>query len=222
MFLFAEGALRKKWKYLRDQFSVEFSKIPINRSRDEGDGPCVSKWPYFKSLLFLRDIVRARASSGNCTNQKLEIDGVIKAESEICDGGQAEEVETEDEESIRDNQGSVNINAASETLLTPGQKRKRDTSSWSDRMLRIEEQKLEYLLEKKSKKMDASERMLYFLKSLMPHIEKIPENRELAFRRRVEWLVDEFAYDIKLPESPTVLQVAGVTNEDEYNNPVNL
>lgn len=177
--------------------------MPISRSGDEGGDPHLSKWPYFKPLLFLKDIVKVRVSSGNCTKQKLEKADYVNPEGALDDDGQAE-AETDDVS----NQGSSNLNAASETLPSPvRQKRKRDTSSWNDRMLCIEEKKLA-LLERKSKRTGASEGMLHFFKSLMPHVEKIPANRELAFRRRVEDLVDEFAYGIKPSEPLQILEPA--------------
>jgi len=62
---FSESILRKKWKYLRDNFSSEYSKRPVSRSGDGADNCPQSKWTYFKSLLFLKDIVAPRASSGS-------------------------------------------------------------------------------------------------------------------------------------------------------------
>lgn len=56
--------LKKKWKYLRDQFAVEFGRIPISRSGDAAHSNS-SKWQFYNSLLFLQDIVKPRPSSGN-------------------------------------------------------------------------------------------------------------------------------------------------------------
>ncbi|KFM57140.1 hypothetical protein X975_18390, partial [Stegodyphus mimosarum] len=53
-----EGTLRKKWKYLRDQFAVELGKIQALSSEAE---TVTSNWPYFTSLLFLKDSIKARA-----------------------------------------------------------------------------------------------------------------------------------------------------------------
>jgi len=57
--------LRKKWKYLRDQFIVEFGKIKPPRSGDSGGESYEPKWPHYRSLLFLKAIVKPRASSSN-------------------------------------------------------------------------------------------------------------------------------------------------------------
>jgi hypothetical protein len=61
--------LPKKWKYLRDQFSVEFEKIKPPRSGDPGGESYELKWPHCRSL-FLKDTVKPRALSGNLKSDK--------------------------------------------------------------------------------------------------------------------------------------------------------
>jgi hypothetical protein len=63
-FVLSDAVLRKKWKYLRDQFSVEYGKIKPPRSGDPGGESYELKWPHYRSL-FLKDIVKPRASSSN-------------------------------------------------------------------------------------------------------------------------------------------------------------
>ena len=62
--------LHKKWKYFRDQFSVEFGKIKPSRSGDPGVESYEPRWPHYRLLLFLKDIVKPRASSSNLTSDK--------------------------------------------------------------------------------------------------------------------------------------------------------
>jgi hypothetical protein len=62
--LITEDKLRKKWKYFRDQFGIEVSKLKRPWSGDEGGKTQTSKWQYFKSLYFLRDIIKSRPTSG--------------------------------------------------------------------------------------------------------------------------------------------------------------
>jgi hypothetical protein len=59
------AVLRKKWMYLRDQFTVEFGKIKPPRSGDPGGESYEPKWPHYRSLLFLKDIVKPRGLSSN-------------------------------------------------------------------------------------------------------------------------------------------------------------
>ena len=62
--------LCKKWKYLRDQLSVEFGKIKPPRSGDPGGKSYKPKWPHYRSLLFLKDIVKPPALSSNLESDK--------------------------------------------------------------------------------------------------------------------------------------------------------
>ena len=62
--------LRKKWKYLRDQFSVKFGKIKSPHSGDLGGESYEPKWPHYRSLLFLKDMVKPRALSSDLKSDK--------------------------------------------------------------------------------------------------------------------------------------------------------
>lgn len=64
-FLVLESVLKTRWKSLRDNFRIEFKRIP----RD-ANGSCLispnlhkSKWAYYKSLLFLVDHMKSRYPS---------------------------------------------------------------------------------------------------------------------------------------------------------------
>ncbi|XP_075227006.1 uncharacterized protein LOC142327665 [Lycorma delicatula] len=64
--------------------------------------------------------------------------------------------------------------------------------------LEIEQQKIE-LLREKMKRQEVRESIeedddLHFLKSLLPHVKKIPEDIKLLFRNKVQELVQRFAY----------------------------
>ena len=61
---FSVDVLKKKWKYLRDQFAVEFGKVQPLRSGQAAHAE-TSKWQHFAALMFLKDIVKPRMSSGN-------------------------------------------------------------------------------------------------------------------------------------------------------------
>ncbi|GFN92826.1 transcription factor adf-1 [Plakobranchus ocellatus] len=54
-----EFQLRKKWKYLRDNFSVEYGKT---LSEGPHGGRFVSRWHYYSSLTFLKSNVTPRSS----------------------------------------------------------------------------------------------------------------------------------------------------------------
>ncbi|CAG9822198.1 unnamed protein product [Phaedon cochleariae] len=98
-----EAKVRKKWKYLRDQFSVELGKLPVRRSGDAAEDDLQSKWPYFSQLLFLKDIVKPRASSGNLssgrksTQQTYEYDA-----SQASTGGDRLDEDEDDNQTTQD------------------------------------------------------------------------------------------------------------------------
>lgn len=73
---------------------------------------------------------------------------------------------------------------------------KRPKKSLNDQILDIEHQKLKFLQEKemaRQKRTDAENEHLLFFKSLLPHIDKIPQHMVLSFRNRIQSVVDEFA-----------------------------
>ncbi|XP_072934156.1 uncharacterized protein [Epargyreus clarus] len=59
-----EHKVRKKWKYLRDQFSVEYGKIPPAGCEEEML-TYEPKWRYYKSLQFLEEVVTPRVNTKN-------------------------------------------------------------------------------------------------------------------------------------------------------------
>ncbi|XP_049308608.1 uncharacterized protein LOC125777554 [Bactrocera dorsalis] len=86
--------LKKKWKYLRDQFRCEVRKIPTPKSGDAAS-QITSSWPYFNSLLFLKDQMKYRNLSGNlkassvkATQEEVEYEGEIE---DILNTSQVEE-----------------------------------------------------------------------------------------------------------------------------------
>ena len=59
------AVLRNKWKNLRDSFNVEFGKIKPPLSSDHRGESYEPKCLPYRSLLFLKDKVKPRASSRN-------------------------------------------------------------------------------------------------------------------------------------------------------------
>lgn len=192
---------------MRDQFSVEFGKIPKTRSGEPAPNYTV-KWPYFQSLLFLKDIVKARTSGGNCATiesteieeenaetdnnvsmQDTELDSVTLTNEDSISAPSSSK--TEYLEADNKKNSSEMINKHKTTI-----KRKRDSNSVNEEMIEIEHQKLRYLQEKANKRqreVDEDDHSSFF-KSLLPHVRKIPPNKILSFRGRIQQIVDEYAY----------------------------
>lgn len=70
------------------------------------------------------------------------------------------------------------------------------TDEYTTSMLEIERKKLDLLVQKNEKKRsnDPEDEDWPFFKSILPHVKKIRPERILAFRGRIQELVQEFAY----------------------------
>lgn len=211
-FVFSETLVKKKWKYLRDQFAVELGKIPPARSADAADDAPTSKWQYFKLLHFLKGVVKARASSGNLsgvTTSDIVVTSLPESpqvEYQIgttehplaTEGVPASSSHTKDTPEREDE-------VMEKQWLTPPASRpkkrgaikrfKRNTYNQS--ILDIEQRKIQYLKEKINRKQDKDDdEDLMFFKSLLPHVKMIPAAQKLIFRSRLQELVQQFAYPV--------------------------
>lgn len=214
--------LRKKWKNLRDYFGTEYSKRPVSRSGDSADCQSwTSKWQYFNQMLFLKDIVAPRKCSGSLGNL---VHTVNEVATESEDSVHSFKVlgSTSPVSSVNSEHTSINLNANNEaddniqdatsptltqmeTSLCPtpppnsrGKKRKvefcaKTNSSQYDKLIDLEQQKLKLLTERYQSQDDNNDDLLFF-KSLIPYVQNIPVERKMAFRSRVQMLVDEFTY----------------------------
>lgn len=199
---FPEAKVRKQWKYLRDQFSVELGKHPPIRSGDPAEDMLTSKWPYFTQLLFLKDIVKPRTATGNLprTSTQVTYQEESQDSSEHNDNsGNEEASERSQQESVVESSiTSPSLPSPTTPIVTPiiTKKRRGITDTYQETMLDIERRKVEYLESKVKKNSFTKEEDEHFsfFKSLLPHVRKIPENKILSFRNRVQDLVHEFCY----------------------------
>ncbi|XP_055525876.1 transcription factor Adf-1-like [Wyeomyia smithii] len=62
--------IKRKWKSLRDTFLKEMKRVPAEKwpNLDVATYELYGAWPHFKSLLFLRDLVKPRSSIGYTTS----------------------------------------------------------------------------------------------------------------------------------------------------------
>lgn len=210
--------MKKKWKYLRDQFATEVSKLKPPRSGDEGGEIQASKWLHFKSLYFLRNIIKCRASCGNLSrsvtgkdqetsdNYKIIfsiLDGSDEKENEIVGDEQIDvgDKDFEEESVLAVSQPDPSTlqdmltNSASPSPVPKMQKMKRmRRDDYTASMIEIEKKKLDILERKNENKALNEDEDLLFFKSILPHVKKICPNRKLAFRGKIQEVVQEFAY----------------------------
>ncbi|XP_045476999.1 uncharacterized protein LOC123682436 isoform X3 [Harmonia axyridis] len=186
-----DGVLRKKWKYLRDQFAVEVGKFPPPRSGDSGDRP-ESKWPYFKSLRFLLGIVKARTSASNLKKPENENEDLVSHYvSKETDSQQ--DVQEIDNQVSDDQRQQAQMNSPSSDVFSGKRKRNNANKKYNQEMLDLETKKAS-LLERVINDRGSDDDDALFFRSLLPHVSKIPQHLKLRFRSRVQMIVDEFAY----------------------------
>lgn len=198
-FFVSDQTLRKKWKYLRDQYATEISKLVRPKSGAGADEVITCKWQYFNALSFLKDIVKARKSSGNCSMlETSSTDEIVEQQNtspEIQDEDEYNESEkmTQDQfnVSIMDNDEVIPASAGPSNIEEETSKAKRSklhtvervkrvrrvdyTVDYTASMLEIEKKKLQILSQRKSAKEDKEpedEHSLFF-KTLLPHVRKI-------------------------------------------------
>ncbi|RUS69248.1 hypothetical protein EGW08_022991 [Elysia chlorotica] len=227
-----ETLVRKKWKYLRDNFAVEFTKRTVPRSGDAADSSAPSKWKYYPQLMFLKDIVTPRSSSrslkvfatlpgpsGSDSDDWEE--GTVELEtSQICvtpsvpSSGEPE-VPSDPESQTQRYREDEMVPIQTPAMNTPSRKRKRVSDDYYKYMyskhLEIEAPKAEYL-NSKTPKSEPDDADLMFYKSLLPHVREIPMQLKLDYQQRVLELVKEFAYGAttsKITKNPASEREAG-------------
>lgn len=196
---------------MRDQFAVELGKSPLPHSGDGVDDTPTSKWPYFIQLLFLRDVVKPRSSTGNLSNlsQGEEETETTLDETQLAfdtAGDELEEVIDTDftqETLLRATATSPSSRASTPTTASTArsQKRRAPVDTFNASLLDIEKKKLKYLEAKEKRSHVEEDENLLFFKSLLPHVRKIEPSRMLSFRGRVQELVEQFAYPSQVVSS---------------------
>ncbi|RZF34828.1 hypothetical protein LSTR_LSTR011215 [Laodelphax striatellus] len=187
-----EHLLKKKWKYLRDQFATEYYKKNEGQS-NSSDSANVQKWQYFNQLLFMKDVIKPRRSLRNhspASNDEDEEKPIEDLECVVLNGPDGEPVKMEDNEYHPPE--VLSVSASFPTSRTVKRKRA-STHETSDNKNSVVEQEQSSTLQNFSN--DESDNYdLLFFQSLMPFVSKIPSRKKLRFRSRLLSLVEEFAY----------------------------
>mgnify|MGYP000701668958 CR=1 FL=1 len=213
--------------------------MPLSRSGDAGN-TYTSKWPYFNLMLFLKDVVRPRSSSGNLSKASIphdvnKLDDTQFTTLDPADPSTATPPPLSPQQETSENYGQENQTPPAQecSYIQTKKKRQRPTQTFNEALLEIERKKLEYITEKsehKRQKENESEddEHLHFFKSLLPHVRKIPQSKQLSFRNRVQELVEQYAYQqhFSSPNTPysshsTLTTISHDTPElpDPYQSP---
>lgn len=222
---FSEEKLRKKWKYLRDQFKNELSKQKRPRSGDAGGEISKSKWQFFEHLLFLKDIVQCRQSSGNLSQPVTQYSESVLSTSETQELFEEPMQAAEEERIIESNEDVENTDVPPTPYHpTQGSSRKRaKPDDFNKSILHLEKRKVDLLATKVQNRnsSDENEHILFF-KSLLPHVKKICPERILEFRTSVQQIVQQYAYNQPIasqsPSSYTSTPYSFITLNEECVN----
>ncbi|XP_026819314.1 uncharacterized protein LOC113557978 [Rhopalosiphum maidis] len=156
-------AAKTKWRGLRDTFRKELSKNPKKRSGDEGGIIKESRWVYFKSMEFLKDQFQKRQLQGNVSSETtFDVDTQNLTTTFSPDPDDPDDPDNENL-MIKSPQNTTNT-------TTPPQNLK---------------QKLQFFKEKNSASRN-EDPDYHFLMSLLPYLRKIPEERKMFVRNKLQ------------------------------------
>lgn len=183
--------LKKKWKQLRDTFRAELRKCPPNRSGDAGPdavNEMCSQWSHFESMMFIKDQIKCRQSSGNlCRQKNNEVQDNIGEDVNSVD---IEVPQYEEESDIS------TFEVQTSTPHHPPRNLKRRHNNIEGEMLNIEKKKLELLEQKTKNKIPADDEDMAFFVSLLPHVKKMDPQTKLLCRMEMQKAVYNHAYNM--------------------------
>ncbi|KAF6203565.1 hypothetical protein GE061_001897 [Apolygus lucorum] len=179
-----EHKLRKKWKYLRDQFCVEFGKISAGKE---------SQWAHYNSLCFLADVVKPRQLKQSAYFRDSADDDDNSTHNDVSRYQMMTRGEVQVADPLADD--SVDpLRAADETRDSSGPSRKRSADGELKPEAVDNKDLLKKILEKADSELEDDD-MLFF-RSLLPYVSKIADHKKLRFRSKILQVVDEFAYAV--------------------------
>lgn len=171
--------MKKKWKSLRDQFSVEMSKVLKLQSANNPTP--TSKWSHWNQLIFLKDVVKPRLN-GVGRVFRLNPDNNPVSPSTSTEVSQAPviinsylEESTETTKMEYYDEFKVGIDSSEDYESLDNQV----DGNGFDNIPKLEE---------------AEDDDLLFFRSIMPFVKKIPEHKKLSFRSQVQTLLEQFVY----------------------------
>ena len=230
-----ESQLRRKWKYLRDNFAVEYTKAC--------ESGRASRWQHYDQLLFLQDFVSLRAphtpfrsfKGGNFSAESGQQE--LSRESEDSPSFTPGSNRVTDEHRLSDSgaeEGEVRLGRASQenaenqdgpdhhpstsfsssAFSLRGWKRKRraedDVHKAAPETGRWKAQRSSSPPPALHSNLDSHDMDLFFFQSLLPHVKRIPQHLKLRFQIRIQSVVEEFAYPATPAEGSSSVQQASV------------
>lgn len=200
------------WKRLRQTFMTKLSEEPLKRSGDGAYDDEKDKWAFFDSLLFLKDTCTPRETEGNFsigdnTNNTLSGDaGSNLSDVDLdADVGDDSSSQISISEPASDSRPASSISTSTPILKkTKVQRISGRRDALGESLIRVEEEKMEYLKRKEEyrqkrqemvqenlsrKEIDEDES---FFDSILPHIKKLDASSKIQFRISVLQLVQKY------------------------------
>ena len=203
MYVFvAESIVKARWKNLRDSYRKIIKKL----ENLETDDP---KWPYFKSMEFMRDItLNTKPRNVDITMLKSEIVSIEPdysiTLSAMDEGMSAEHSSLEFFDRRRENVGSAGSQGTSGKQETkPG--RPRIPEDLAAHFLELGNDRCKHEQDRISPSLRGLQEDddFQFLLSLIPHLKQVPTGRKLPLRIRIEQLIYEELYNVHYPNFAT-------------------
>lgn len=169
---------------MRDTFRKELAKTPKKRSGDEGGVIKESKWAYFKCMEFLKDQFQRRQLQGNVPNVAIFDEDIQNSTTTFP----PDPTEVENESQAQSLESSQNITNETPTLNydTPQRKiAKMNNATVVKKLMMLEEQKIQIFKERNSASLN-QDPDYHFLMSLLPYLRKVPEERKMIVRTKLQ------------------------------------
>lgn len=178
--------MKKKWKSLRDQFSVEMTKVLKLQSANH-QTQITSKWSHWDQLIFLKDVVKPRPSAGIGRVFRLNPDTNPVSPSTASTSTEVSQAPVIINNYLEESTETTKMEYYDEFKV--GIDSSEDYESL-DNQIEGNYNGLDNI----PKLEDSEDGDLLFFKSIMPFVKKIPEHKKLSFRSQVQTLLEQFVY----------------------------
>lgn len=195
--LFVVKSVKTKWRNLRDTFRVILAKCKGAPSGSSGDLCVQPTWPYYQQMLFLKDHMQHRPSSGSLQKStKVSISAARShANSEVADMLDIEILDSSDFDIPFSSFGSQeDIESSTNEVFSPVPKKKNKKTHWTDQIVEIEQNKLEIFKERANAENEENDEDWHFFKSMMPHMKAIAPKEKLSCFIKIQQIIEQFAY----------------------------
>ncbi|XP_072400457.1 uncharacterized protein [Diabrotica undecimpunctata] len=180
---------KTKWRGLRDTFRKELSKYPEKRSGDEGGIIKESKWAYFRSMEFLKDQFQKRQLQGNVprpTQPTSDSEEETHNSPFSFPPDPAEDEPDSHTKTLVSPHNTVDETTPPQAFSAPKKKvAKINNATIVRKLMDFEEEKLRMIKERNSSPRN-DDPDYHFLMSLLPYLRKVPDDRKLYVRTKLQ------------------------------------